>query len=64
MNVVLAIGGQVVVDNQRHLLDVNAASQQICRYENAGGPGAELSHDDVALFLVHVSVLKSYKDYF
>jgi len=35
--VVFPVGGQVIVDDQRHLLDVNAASQQVSRDEDSAG---------------------------
>ena len=58
MNVVLPVGWEVVVDDERDLLDVDASGQQIGGDEDTGGAGAELTHDDVTLLLVHVSVLK------
>ena len=56
MDVVLAVGGEVVVDHQRDLLHVDTACQEVGGDEDAGGAGAELAHDQVALLLVHVSV--------
>jgi len=56
VNVVFAVVGQVVVDDERHLLHVNAAGQQIGGDENTRGAGAELAHDHFALALVHVAV--------
>jgi len=41
-----------------HLLDVDAAGEEVGGDEDAGGAGAELAHDDVALPLVHVAVLR------
>lgn len=40
----------------KHLLHVNAASEQVGGDEDAGGAGAKLAHDHVACVLVHVSV--------
>ena len=59
MDVVFSVGGKVVVDNERDLLNVDTASEQIGRDQDARRSGAELAHDDVALLLIHVSVLKS-----
>ena len=56
MDVVLPVGGKVIVDDQRHLLDVNAASQQIGGDQNPRWARPELSHDDIPLLLVHVTV--------
>ena len=57
VNVVLPVGGQVIVDDQRDLLDVDSTSEQIGRDEDARRARAELTHDDVTLLLVHVAVL-------
>ena len=59
MNVVLPVRWQVIVDDERHLLDINAAGQQVGGDEDATGPGAELTHDHVTLALFHVSVLQT-----
>ncbi len=56
MNVVLAVGRQVVVDDERDLLNVDAASKQVGGDEDARRARAELAHDDLALLLLHVSV--------
>ena len=56
VDVVLAVGGEVEVDDQGDLLDVDTAGEEVRCDEDAGGAGAELAHDDVALALVHVSV--------
>ena len=56
MEVVLGLSGKVIVDHQRHLLDVNAASEEVGGDEDTGGSRAELAHDDVTGVLVHVSV--------
>ncbi len=49
MDVVLPVGGQVVVDDEADLLDVNAACEQVCRDQDAAGAGPELPHDHVTL---------------
>lgn len=56
VDVVLSVGGQVVVDDERHLLDVDTTGQEIGGDEHARRAGAELPHDEVALSLVHVAV--------
>lgn len=56
MDVVLTVGGEVVVDDQRDLLDVDTTSQQVGGDENTGRAGTELLHDKVTLGLVHVTV--------
>ena len=58
MNVIFSICGQVVVDDERDLLDVDTAGQQVGGDEDSGRAGPELAHDHVTLLLVHVSVLK------
>ena len=56
VQVVLGLRGQVIVDDQGDLLDVDAAGKQVGGDEDAGGSRAELAHDDVAGVLVHVAV--------
>ena len=58
MDVVLAVVGQVIVDDEGHLLHVNAARQQVSGDEDTAGAGAELAHDHLALLLLHVAVLQ------
>ena len=57
VNVVFAVVGQVVVDDEGDLLHVDAAREQIGGNEDTRGARAELSHDHFALFLVHIAVL-------
>lgn len=56
VDVVLTVGGQVVVDDQRYLLDVDTTSEQVGGNEHTGRTRAELLHDQVTLSLVHVTV--------
>ena len=56
VDVVLAVGGQVVVDDQRNLLHVDTTGQEIGGDQDTRGAGAELLHDHVTLALVHVAV--------
>ena len=56
VDVVLLGGGQVVVDDQRHLLDVDTTCEQVGGDEDTGRAGSELLHDDLALALVHLAV--------
>ncbi len=56
VDVVLSVGGEVVVDDQRHLLHVDTTGQQVGGDQHAGGAGAELAHDGVSLALVELSV--------
>lgn len=57
MDVVLAVGGEIVVDDERDLLDINTASEQVGRDEDTGRAGAELLHEHFTSLLLHVSVL-------
>lgn len=57
MNVVFTVGRQVIVDDQRDLLDINTTSKQVSGDEYSAGACAELSHDQISLSLLHVSVL-------
>ena len=56
MDVVLSVGRQVVVDDERDLLDVDTSGEEIGGDEHARGSRAELAHDDVSLLLIHVAV--------
>lgn len=56
VNVVLAVGGEVVVDDERDLLDIDTAGEEIGGDENAGRARAELLHEDLTLLLLHVAV--------
>ena len=58
VDVVLPVGGEVEVNDEGDLLDVDTTGEQIGGDEDAGGTRAELAHDDVTLTLVHVSVLQ------
>ena len=58
VNVVFTVVGQVIVDDEGHLLDVDAASEEIGGDEDAAAARAELAHNDFALVLIHVSMLK------
>ena len=57
MNVVLAVGWQVVVDDERDLLDVDTACEQVCGDEHTTRARAELAHDHVSVLLLHLAVL-------
>jgi len=57
VNIVLPVSGKVIVDNQGDLLDINASGQQISGDEDTRRARAELTHDDITLFLVHITML-------
>jgi hypothetical protein len=56
MDVVLAVGGQVVVDDKGDLLDIDTTGEQVGGDQDTGRSGTELLHDHVTLGLVHVAV--------
>lgn len=56
VNVVLLVGGDVVVDDQGNLLDIDTTGKQVGGDQNTGRTRAELLHDDLTLALLHVSV--------
>ena len=56
VNVELAVVGQVVVDDERDLLHVDAARPHVRGDEHPAHAAAELLHDGVALRLLHVAV--------
>lgn len=57
MDVILPIRRQIIINNERHLLDVNTARQQVSGDQHPTGAGPELTHDYFALLLLHISVL-------
>ena len=56
VNVVFSVARQIVVDDERDLLDVNTTRKKVGRDEDTRRACAELLHDDIALLLVHVTV--------
>ena len=54
VDVVLAVRREIVVDDERDLLDVNTTGEEIGGDEDAARSGAELAENEVALALVHV----------
>ena len=56
MNVVFTMIGQIVIDDQRDLLNVDTASQEIGGDEDARRSRTEFAHDNVALLLLHLAV--------
>jgi len=56
MDVVLPVGGHVVVDNKGHLLDIDPTSEEISGDEDTSRSRTELSHEDFTLLLLHVTV--------
>lgn len=56
VNVVLTIAGQIVVDNKRYLLDVDATSPNIGRYKDARVALTKVLHDAVPLLLRHFAM--------
>ena len=57
VDIIFTVGGQIVVNDQRYLLHVDAAGEEISGDEDPGGPRPEFLHQDFALLLFHVSVL-------
>lgn len=56
VDVVFTDARQVVVDDERDLLDVNTTSQQVSGDQDTRRSTAELLHDHVTLALIHFSV--------
>ncbi len=56
MDVVLAVSGQIVVDDQRDLLDIDTTGKKVSRNQDTGRSGTELLHDKITLGLVHFTV--------
>ena len=56
VDVVLTVGGEVVVDDKGDLLDIDTTGKKVSGNEDTGRSGTELLHDDITLGLVHVAV--------
>jgi hypothetical protein len=56
VDVVLTVGGEIVVDDQGNLLDIDTTGQKISGDQDTGGSRSELLHDQITLTLVHVAV--------
>ena len=56
VDVVLAVGGEIVVDDKGNLLDVDTTGEEVSGDQDTGRTGTELLHDNVTLALVHVTV--------
>ena len=56
MDVVFAVAGQVIVDDQTNLLDIDAARPNVGRDEHPAMALSKVLHDGVAFLLRHVAV--------
>lgn len=56
VDVVLAVGGKVVVDDQGDLLDIDTTGQKVSGDQDTGRSRAELLHDNITLGLLHITV--------
>mmetsp|Transcript_14814 Transcript_14814/g.33881 ORF Transcript_14814/g.33881 Transcript_14814/m.33881 type:complete len:372 (+) Transcript_14814:233-1348(+) len=56
MDVELAVVRQIVANDKRHLLHIEAAAPHVRRNQHARITGAELGHDRIALLLGHIAV--------
>ena len=56
MDVQFSALGQVVADDQGHLLDIETSPPNIGGYQNSRLASAELTHDRVTLFLGHATM--------
>lgn len=56
VNVVLTVGGEIVVDDQGNLLDINTTGQKVSGDQDTRRTGTELLHDNITLTLLHISV--------
>lgn len=59
MDVVLAVGGEIVVDDERDLLDVDTTGEQVGGDEHTRRSRTELLHEELTLLLVHITVLQA-----
>jgi len=57
VDVVFPVCWQIIVDDERDLLDIDSSGQQISRDKDSTGTGAELLHDHLSLSLLHLTML-------
>ena len=55
VDVVLAVGGKVVVDDKGNLLDIDTTGEEVSGDENTGRSKTELLHVDITLSLLSMS---------
>ena len=58
VNVIFSICGKIVVDDEGNLLDVDTTSEEVGGDQHARRAGTELTHNNITLLLVHVTMLK------
>jgi hypothetical protein len=56
VDVVLTVGGKIVVDDQGNLLDIDTTGEKVSGDQDTRRTGSELLHNQVTLTLVHVTV--------
>ncbi|RHN76245.1 hypothetical protein MtrunA17_Chr2g0329941 [Medicago truncatula] len=56
MEIVFRLGRQIIIYDQRHLLNINTTGQKVSGNENSRRARAEFTHDDITSVLVHVSM--------
>jgi hypothetical protein len=56
VDVVLTVGWEIIVDDQRHLLDIDTTGQEISSDQDTGRTRSELLHNQITLGLVHITV--------
>lgn len=56
VDVILTVGRQVIVDDEGHLLHVNATGKKVSGDQDARRTRAKLLHDHVTLALLHIAV--------
>jgi hypothetical protein len=62
VNVLLEVARQVVVDNERNLVDINTTGQKVGGDENTGRARAELSQDNLTLLLGDITMGRGYSE--
>lgn len=59
MNIVLAVVGQIIVDDQTNLLHIDTTSQKIGCDEDTTGSTTKFPHNHLSFGLIHVGVLQA-----
>merc|ERR1719500_1750425 len=58
----VTVVGEVIVDHQRNLLDVNATSPHVCCDQHPALATPELLHNGISLLLRHVTVHRAHRE--
>jgi len=56
MDILFLAYGEIVIDNQVNLLNIDTSSKKISGNENSGTSSSKFFHNEISLVLLHISV--------